>query len=209
MKSILLRNLAFFVFALFLFASCEQTETVAPSDQILNPGPQFNIDKFEQNLIEAMEGNATGWAYSISKNGNKYADGAGGDAVVAVRGQGQISQSPNRRMQIASISKPITAIAFYKACAEVGMVVETPIHFYLPQSWDVHESVEQITFGDLLRHRSGFTSGGNDYEGLREMVETGINPSDYGDYDYLNANYGLFRIIIPHMLQYSDMFAIK
>ena len=204
-KNLIFKSGLFFFFAIFILTGCEKE--VMPSFQ--DNGPKFNIDLFEQNLQDALDGKVTGYSYSISQNGNKYADGADGHAVVPVRGQGGVDQSPNKRMTIASISKTMTAIAFYKVCEQVNMVIETPIKWYIPQSWTVHESMEDVTFGDLLRHESGIKEGGSSYEGLREIVENGVNPADKGGYHYINANYAFFRIIIPHILHYQDMFDIK
>lgn len=194
-----------------ILSGCEKDPLTAPGGNVFQDlGPSFNIDKFEQNLQEALDGNVTGYTYSISKNGVKYTDGANGHAVVPdANGRGGIDQSPDKRMTIASISKTMTAIAFYKVCEEVGMVVETPIKWYIPQSWDVHETMEDVTFGDLLRHESGIREGGSSYTSLREIVETGVNPAHKGNNYYLNANYAFFRVIIPHILHYSDMYEIK
>jgi CubicO group peptidase (beta-lactamase class C family) len=192
--SILKSGMLLFFVAL-LWTGCQKDDL-----PIVSNGPAFDIDQFEQNLQDALDGNVTGYAYTITKKGNLYTDGAGGWAVVGGSAAPGIEQSPNKRMTIASISKPITAVAALRVMEEHNVSLDEPFVKYVPSNWTVHASMNDITLKQLLQHRSGIKSGGNDFEGLKEIVENGVQPAHKGNYDYNNANFGMFRIILPYIM---------
>ena len=81
---------------------------------IVAPGPKFNIDKFEQNIRIAVARRSVGFAYAISQHGQLKRADAGGKARTEVDVNqasfpNGIPQHESKRMNIASISKPITA----------------------------------------------------------------------------------------------------
>jgi len=190
------------VFTLFS-TGCQKI--TSPTD-FVNPGPQFDMDLFEANLIDAIDGDVVGYSYSIGLNGNAAREGAGGLAVIggSLRGHHlDVSMTPYLRMHIASISKPITAMALFKAMEEVdpGMDLNEEFAAYLPPHWNVHSTLSDVTFMDLLEHRSGILTEGETYGSLKDIVEAGVSVSDKGNYSYNNVNFSLFRIIIPYLLQ--------
>src|SRR5215207_11244279 len=81
-------------------------------------GARFDLDKFEQNIKKAFAGEkATGYAYAINVDGQLKRSGKGG---VAQRARDHVNendvnvpveQSPTKRMNIASVTKKITATA--------------------------------------------------------------------------------------------------
>ena len=181
-----------FLIALVLltFFSCNDT----PID---TGEPQFNIELFEQNIIDGITGQVPGYAYVINQNQTLYSKGAEGFANEA-------SAAPftvDLRMHVASISKVITATAVLKILAsrpDVG--VDSTIAPYLPNHWVLGQNVENLTFRNLLTHKTGFfvSSGGGYYNDLQVLIEGGLDESLRGNvHEYYNDNFSLFRIIIP------------
>jgi len=191
----ILKTGIFLLFVTILWTGCQEDSLPFASND-----PTFDIDQFEQNIQNALDGNATGYAYSITRNGQLYTEGAGGWAVVGDGAQPGIEQSPSRRMTIASISKTITAVAALRIMEEHDVSLEEPFVNYLPGNWDIHASLNDVTIKDLLQHRSGIESGGSNFEGLKDIAETGVNMADKGNYKYYNANYAMFRIILPYIM---------
>src|SRR5690606_12114786 len=84
---------------------------------------------------------------------------------------------------------------------------------YLPEYWKKGPDIQLITFADLMKHRSGIIGSGNNCKngaylantwwGLKALIEKGIKATDYGNHCYQNANFGLFRILIPAILGYQ------
>ncbi len=192
------------------FNSCEEDNVI---DDFLNPVPTFSIDQFEQNIIDAFEGNTTGFSYTIALNGQKVAGGAKGHAIVP----GTSSEFPNgtvmtekTRMHIASVTKPITAIALYKALENSTATLNSPFVNYLPSTWIIDPSYNDITLQQLVEHTSGIVAGGTKYEDQKNMLETvEVLANDKNNYEYNNANYSLFRIIIPYIIESNYLQGIE
>lgn len=186
----------------------------------------FNLDLFEANIIDAVENQAIGYSYAITRNGQLAAFGANGDARTST--DGQRDQLPEKEMYSASMSKTITATAMLHAMTENGISLSDPIINYLPDDWDIGPNMGGLTFRRLLSHRSGLdipntglgnlpdgapqngvqgysccSRSGNDYEAMKLIVANGValldaTPAD-DPYIYTNANFSLMRIIIAEM----------
>jgi D-alanyl-D-alanine carboxypeptidase len=189
---------ALFILVLSIFwTGCEKD----PITDIISNSPTFDIDQFEENIIDALDGNATGFAYTIAQNGQLYSNGAGGWAVVGANGANPgIPQSPDKRMTIASISKTITAVAALRVMEEHNVQLSEPFVNYLPSTWTVDPSLNDVSLEQLLTHTSGIVNGGSTYEKLRDIVADGVLEEDKGDYDYNNTNFAIFRIILPYIM---------
>lgn len=177
---------------LILFSAC------LPEDLDIKPAiPTFDIDLFEQNIIDAVSDKAPGYAYCINQNQLLYSKGTGGFADVG----NQIPFENDFRMQVASVSKPITAVAVLNLLEDLPNVHEgSPIYPYLPSRWKLGPNMQNLTFENLLTHKSGLIVAGHphDFWDLKDLVEGGLNEGERGNvYKYDNSNYALFRIIIP------------
>ena len=106
--------------------------------------------------------------------------------------------TPGIRMHIASCSKLVTAVAMTKLLDERGLSFGTNIIDYLPSYWSKGTGVDQVTFADLLTHKSGFHFGQDetpsDYTFMKQQVAAGT--THVGTYDYQNMNFGLCRILL-------------
>lgn len=111
---------------------------------------------------------------------------------------GGVGWTPEQRMHVASCSKLVTAIAMTKLLDERKIPFDTKIVDYLPKYWAKGPGVDQVTFAQLLTHRSGFHFGQNespsDYAFMKSVVALGT--SHVGQYDYQNMNFGLCRILL-------------
>jgi hypothetical protein len=160
----------------------------------------FSMDRFEQNLREVFDAHSVGWAYALSQGGQLARSGAGGLARTGAD-QPSIPQSATKKMHVASVSKTLTAIVLLRRLHEMGMSEDTAIGPWLPADWARGEGVDAITFGELMRHFSGFGQNGlcgGSYDTLRQMVGQAVLPEPACA--YCNANYGLVRVLLPRML---------
>lgn len=178
----------------------------------VDPGASvFDADVFADNIESYVAGNAVGYAYVINQDGKvNVASGANGDARTET--DGQLEFEIDTRIELASVSKTITAVAFLSALQEEGISTLTNMWAYLPTAWknNLGPNVADITFADLLKHESGFIGGGgqNAYDLLGQMIAAGVDAedvdedgdaSDYGNFFYKNANYALMRVLIGYV----------
>ena len=171
-------------------------------------GPEFDLDSFDANLRESIIPSGTiGWSYVIVQNGLYAKGGVFGKA--RNNADGGTNLTINKKVNLASVSKWFTAIAAMQLLHARGMDEGNPIAPFLPVNWDKGPGVALLTFGDLLGHHSGLSSYNTDFSntlsfsGLRRMIDTGV-VRNKNNYDYQNANYALFRILIPSLWKGMD-----
>lgn len=178
-----------------------------PIKDILSNEPVFNLDTFENNIIKALDGKTVGYSYSISKGGAMVRKGAGGAAVAAWdRPTGAaIPHASNKRQDLASCSKTITALTVMRLLQDKGLTEKTKMVNYLPAFWDKPAfSFNDITIEQLLTHKSGILPNGLDYFSLKSLTEGG-GIFITGNYNYQNVNYALLRVVIAYLSHGSDL----
>lgn len=168
---------------------------------------------FSKVLEDSLRNRNFGYGYLLLQNGQVKAESAGGLKARATDAGGEKLYTLDTKMHIASMSKTITTMAFLKLAAERGIKTSDPIAKYLPDQWTKGPNLGSVTFRDLLTHRSGITGSGpncangsfseNVYTGLKRLVADGIVATNRGNYCYQNANFGLFRVLIPGILGYG------
>jgi len=164
----------------------------------------FNINTFEQNLIDAFNDNALGWAYVISRDGTLARSDASG--LAQNESTGITLMTTDTRVYIAGVSKFVTAVAALKIIQDdPDLTINDAIGPYLPNSWNATSEFEQITFRELLGHRSGLhipnsEDGGSEqlFANLRNVAENEAVGAK--SFEYVNINFSLFRVLIPNML---------
>jgi hypothetical protein len=186
-------------------------EAIAVGNQL-----RFNLDQFHVNLLLAFENQSVGYSYAIAVGGQLQRSGAGG---LGENGFARTSadppetpQSPTKEMNIASISKPITAVALLRLMEANGVDPDDSIAPYLPPSWTLGPCIPEgqcssdLTFRDLLTHRSGLDANNNgpyDYASLQSYVAQGVNPA-LKTFQYQNANFALLaRVLVPMLLGFD------
>jgi D-alanyl-D-alanine carboxypeptidase len=191
----LLVALSFFCIAI-VNPGCED-EIVGPPD-ITEKSVHF--DELATNLEEAFDGNCVGFQYTIAKDGIEQVSGAIGHAILPIDGEETFYDITHRK-SVHSMTKTFTAAATVHALDQYGINLDASIAPYLPDRWELDPKVEDITFRELLTHKSGLRGSRDTYDQMKEYMESG----DFAEKDvspsvgYANVNFTLLRIIIPMM----------
>jgi CubicO group peptidase (beta-lactamase class C family) len=174
--------------------------------------PAYDVDAFENGIVAALTGGANpavGFGYAIAKDGKVVAQGGMGDARRPIDGQRDFTSST--RMEVMSVTKPVTAMALVRLLDVRGISYDAKVANYLPASWPRGKgfskfSVKAVTFRHLLTHTSGLdqvfkaladtSQWSNDWDGLKWIVGNGTTPASY---DYKNANLAMARVLIPQL----------
>jgi D-alanyl-D-alanine carboxypeptidase len=186
-------------------------ESIAIGDQL-----QFDLDRFQVNVLLAFENQSVGYSYAIAVEGQLQRFGAGGlgdDGFARTSADPpETPQSPTKEMNIASISKSITAVALLRLMEANGVEPDDSISPYLPPSWTQGPCIQEgecssaLTFRDLMTHRSGLDSNNNgvyDYASLQSYVAQGVNPA-LKTFTYQNSNFALLaRVVLPMVLGFD------
>ncbi|GAA0522993.1 serine hydrolase [Chitinophaga japonensis] len=200
----------FLPFALLLLAGC-LFSCKKDIDIIQYPPSAFSLDKFEQGIIDSLEGKAVGYSYSISQNGRQVRKGAGGAAVAAwdSRHGLAVPHSWNKRQDLASCSKTITALTLMRLLQDKNMNEKALLIDYLPSFWESPAwSFNDINFDMLMQHKTGMLEGELDYYSLKQRVEGG-GIFLHGNYNYRNINYAFLRIAIAYLSHGAELKALE
>lgn len=197
LHSLRLAVLVLGMMGILLLPSCKKS-----SKDKIAAGPTFDLDLFETELKASIQpSGAIGWTYVISQNGLYARGGAFGKS--RNNADGSRTMTINRKINIASVSKFLTAIAVMQLLERRNLTENSAIGPWLPGHWSKGPGVATLTFGDLLGHTSGLSSANSQfrktlgYAGLQLTIDTGvIFPQGYL---YRNANFALFRILIPSL----------
>jgi CubicO group peptidase (beta-lactamase class C family) len=211
----LLAILALMNFAGFLAIPAAQAQGI--NTKVGANTKEFDINLFEQNIRKALDGKSVGYAYAINQNGQLKKEGANGYAVlpqdmptegIKIDPNG-VKQSARKRMNIASVTKTITATTVLKIIQDKltkdypNLTIDSKVSPFLPASWKRGPGVDALTFKELMSQFSGMNlEGGTDIDGLKTWIATGVTRPK-SEYKYKNSNLAIFRIIIPYMLSNS------
>lgn len=175
--------------------------------------PAFDLDRFEQNIINVFQLQTVGYQYAIARDGLLVRSSVPGETGLARTNADlpNTSQSGNKEINIASISKPITAMVLLRLLEERNYSVDNPIAPWLPSSWPLGPGIgpgpdPQLTFRELLNHVSGLDANQNRgylFGDLGVYAILGINQADKQIEVYQNANFAMFRVAIPY-LRYGE-----
>jgi CubicO group peptidase (beta-lactamase class C family) len=182
------------------------------NNRTLPPGTKFDLDLFEANVRKAFDGKAIGYSYAINQGGQFKRSGANGYAILARDVDGilvdplGVKQHEQLRMNIASVSKPLTAVTVLRLLQEnkvpgyPNLTINSKVAPFLPSTWKMGEGVADLTFKDFLSQYTGMTVGGaTGTAAMKTWIAAGT-PRAITDYEYINANLAIFRIIIPYMM---------
>lgn len=181
----------------------------APDDLIVES--QADVAKLAfaiQNQMNAGgKPRAFGWQFAIAQNGKLATSDKGGSALSAADNGGTaLPMAPTMKMELASATKTITAIATMKLLRANGLTIESSIDPYLPPSWVRGKGfkTKSVKFRHLLSHTSGLRQAldampdatrptNNGWDAMRVAVANGVTvPSSRA---YKNANFALLRIL--------------
>ncbi|MDN5795658.1 MAG: beta-lactamase family protein [Intrasporangium sp.] len=154
----------------------------------------LDVARFTQGLHDALKDRVVGYSMELRRHGMSIAAQNYGWAKTPPDG-GQ-PWTTGVRMHVASVSKLITAIAMTKVLAAHGISPDAKMTGYLPGYWNKGPHVGEITFRQLMTHRSGFDVPGSasDFGTMKSQVASGVAAT--GGYHYENMNFGLCRLLI-------------
>jgi CubicO group peptidase (beta-lactamase class C family) len=161
----------------------------------------LDVDRMAQGIRDRLGRVVTGFSATVA-SGSVRASAEGGWLRTASNPPAQRS-SATARLNIASVNKPITAVAVLQLLAARGLDLDSTVERFLPRDWDPGPNVETITFRELLTHTSGIRNGTESYASLQATIEAGVQLADK-TFLYRNANFALFRVIIPYMDGFRD-----
>ncbi|HXG76929.1 MAG TPA: serine hydrolase domain-containing protein [Gaiellaceae bacterium] len=170
---------------------------VVSRSMTLDPDYALDFGRFAKRVEDKLAGNAVGWSYAIAQHGIVVVRKAGGQRLLAANG-GPKPFTVRTKSQAASTSKTMSAALLLRVLGERGISVDARVAPYLPSCWRQGKGVSELTFRDLLAHRTRFDDGRVDcsdpYECLRKVIELGAvrrSPA------YQNVNYALLRPLVP------------
>lgn len=156
----------------------------------------FSAKQFKENIISALGTRNIGYTFIINHNG-KWADSAA-RGFARMKQDGAIFHNVKKEMNIASVSKWLTAVGAMRLLSQKKIKLEDSIYHWLPQSWKLGNKVKTITFKQLLTHSAGLTTKdiryGTDYNSLKACIAAGV-VNEAKTPNYSNANFALFRIM--------------
>lgn len=170
--------------------SCQLIDTlpIASNDEV------FDAELFKENLNAQLTG-ARGYQFVITRNGNIAETEAVG--IGGISRTGAIPSSIDGFVNIASVTKTLTATAALRILPKAKVDLGDAIGPWLPESWDIHPDISQTTFRQLLTHTSGIRTSRTGWTTLRDMVSSPITESKVPK--YANANFALFRAMLPKL----------
>lgn len=175
-----------------------------------------DVSRLAESLHTQLEGEVVGYSFAIGKDAS--IKGAGGFARTPADGA-SFEFEPETPMIVASVSKWITAIATMAVLQDASLSIHEPIGPYFPGDWQVSPSVAEITFAELMSHKSGIRAFGNGpgaYGDLRDFFTQTVEPGARADcqrlgqplpnapiapesreFCYSNLNYAILRVLLP------------
>jgi CubicO group peptidase (beta-lactamase class C family) len=169
--------------------------TACKKDTIKSNDKVFSVAKFKANLKTQLGTGIVGYAVAINKDG-QFVDSINfGSATINASSGSNTPMTINTTMNIASVTKTITAIAAIKLLNEKGISVDSSIGQYLPNYFNANVNVRNVTFRELLTHSSGLRQGTTSYDSIRATCGRVLGGSK--NRSYSNINFALFRILLP------------
>lgn len=163
---------------------------------------QASVSEIRTSVASQIQGRAFGWQLSITQNGVLKAADEGGFAVSAADNNGvAVPMQAGMQMELASVTKNVTAVATMKLLRRNGLTPESFVWPYLPKGWDT-SNFKQVRFRHLLTHTSGINQalaalanppGDNGWNSMKTVVENGTTVDSQRQYK--NANFAILRIV--------------
>ncbi|RPD39525.1 serine hydrolase domain-containing protein [Chitinophaga barathri] len=166
--------------------SCEQFELPLP---IKSNDKVFKTEIFKKKLQESLQG-ARGYQFVITHKG-QVAD----TAAYGIGSTSGMAADVNGFVNIASVTKTLTAVTVLKYLD--AFTIDDKIGPWLPSSWSKHSHIANLTFKQLLTHKSGIRGGNTSWSTLMSVVGSKIDSPK--TYSYSNINFALFRAMIPKL----------
>jgi len=192
-----------------------------PSSDIVACDPQGCISEknFANGIVSLLKGSPGVAGYVVTVGG--WPSVFSGYAVLSDNPPSS-AMLPDDLTNIESISKMLTTFAVLKSLSNHNISLDSPIYPYLYNDWQSVAGLGispmslfgQVTFRDLLTHRSGWPcdgcnpappefgcGGGNtSYSTLKAKIQLNTVPIAQGSSgQYSNCNFALLRELLPQM----------
>lgn len=186
---------------------------------------KFDKAKFINSVKSSFDRKVKGYQVVLLKEGQIAAEYADGDARNIA--DGQADMTVNTPANIGSTAKFFAGVALLKLFTtkqgnpngvSLDKQLDTKIYYYLPDVWknDIHPSWKDVTFRELLQHKSGvrsFTQAEVDAltaKGLQknayQYLLKELKPANRGVRKYENFNFTILTYLIP---MFSDQLMLQ
>jgi hypothetical protein len=119
------------------------------------PEKEFNVDLFLSRVNTSLmfSGNSSVRGYSIvvTRNGQVLDTASAGWGYRYTTG-GYSPMHVKQEMQIASLTKTITAVAVIQLLKKNELNINAKIGPYVPAYWNAKQAIKDLTFKDLMTH---------------------------------------------------------
>lgn len=175
----------------------------------------FDIDLFETNLRDSFTANCVGMQYSIIRNENISRDGAIGKARLS-NNPPETDYNTTHRKSVQSCSKTLTSLALLAVLKEKNLTKDDLLVQFLPSSWSFQTGLLDITFKDMLIHRTAIDDSVTIDPAMGQMAPNGTYESmkSYAlhgglrankSWHYANTNFTLLRVAIAYLLEGGEI----
>jgi CubicO group peptidase (beta-lactamase class C family) len=151
---------------------------------------------------DALQGKAVGWAYAVNQGGNLVDSGASGYARAPWESSTPgVIMATTTRMPIASVSKPITALALLKLLQNNLAALDQPFYPYVASRWgNPGAGVNTVTLRNLLTMKSGMKLQSAlfvDYDSaMQDLISSNLVGTPGVTPLYNNGNFSLLGAVI-------------
>jgi CubicO group peptidase (beta-lactamase class C family) len=159
-------------------------------------------------IKDALSPRATGYAFAVARHGKLVTSGASGFA----RTQADAPSTPwttRTRINLASVSKPLTAVAVLKVLDSKKIGVDEPFYPFLAKTFpQAGDKVNTVSIRNLLTMKSGMEVGPDllfeDFGGdVDKYMENYLKKALVGTpgetYAYSNTNFTILQILIEQL----------
>ncbi|HEV2235072.1 MAG TPA: serine hydrolase, partial [Ktedonobacterales bacterium] len=154
-------------------------------------------DDWAAGITARIDPQAVGYGFAILSHGQVARQRVFG--LARTDADGALAFTPNVQINLASLTKTITAVAVVRLLTAKRISLDAAITPWLPRDWTLGPNVATITFRELMTHTSGLRGASDlatSYDDLRTLIAQGIALGDK-TYTYQNQNFALFRVLIP------------
>ena len=167
---------------------------------------------WKQTFQEALDQHAVGYAWAIVNDGNIIDSGQHGYARAPWENvDAGIPFTAETIMPIASVSKPITAVALLSLLENDLSRLDKPFYPYVQDKIPVAGTgVETVTLRNLLTMKSGMQQQaelyGDYWQKMRNWLAKPLKGKPGIDYEYINGNFSILQAVIEKIsgMKYAD-----
>ena len=166
---------------------------------------RIDLNAVDRGLRSGLDATGVGYCYMLKRRGKLVHFAASGWAELP--GDGDIPWLFHIPMNVASVSKFVTAIGLIRLLRDLNIPVTRAVADYLPQYWSFGAGVGSITFENLLRHETGLggslsSPGPADFATAKAQIALGS--SGTGTYNYMNCNFTILRVLFATLTGAMD-----